>query len=867
MPTPADQKKDFFISYNKADKDYAEWIAWILESAGYTTVIQAWDFQAGSNFVLEMDKATKTARRTIPVLSADYLAARYTAPEWAVAFAQDPTGANRQVIPVRVRDCSLEGLLQPIVYIDLVNLSEADAKDVLLARIRGGRLKPSRPPNFPGVVKAETATPVFPGTIEASLFCIPQRRNPFFVGRDDLLARISDALTRTGRVALSGLGGTGKTETAIEYAFRKNDEYKFVLWTRADSNESLVSGLVALAGELFPESKDEKDQTKIVKAMHQWLRQNSDWLLIMDNADDLDVIRSIVEQNLPGHFIVTTRALATGTLADRVEIDSLPADEATQLLLRRARILKSNQTVAEASAEDVKLASHIANDILAGLPLALDQAGAYLEETACGLARYEKLFQEHGMKLMERRGALPSSHPDPVAVTWKISFEKAEKSNLVASGMLRLAAFLHPDSIPEELFRVGAGESDSIKPLVTDDFELEEAIQQVLKYSLMRRDARRKTLGMHRLVQMVIQDNMSDEERSQWATHATSVVNTAFPEVEFDHWPECERLMPSAETCINNVEEFDLSFEGVGRLLGLVGKYFFERGRIRDAETSLERTLRILEKTFGPDHEELVDGLGALASVRGLQGRESEEKSLEARRDKILIDDIARDGWGDQPLEQAQKVVDTFITGLGPDRPEVARALSTLASIQATADLYDDAEKSLTRALEIQEGLAQQEPSESLAREIATTRSDLAHLYSKQQQFEKAIPLFKRVLAEREKVLGEDHPQVAATLTSMGEAFLEQEKYGEAEPLYQRALSIDEQKLGPEHPSVLVSLLNLALICVLTKRFGEAMVFMERGSKICDSLGEGPNITDFRKNFEQLKNLASSNAAESDTDQ
>ncbi|PYS67780.1 MAG: hypothetical protein DMF69_22080, partial [Acidobacteria bacterium] len=603
MPVPADQKKDFFISYNKADKDYAVWLAWTLESAGYTTVIQAWDFQAGSNFILDMDRATRNARQTIAVLSADYLAARFTSPEWAAAFVQDPTSTDRQLIPVRVRECSMEGLLQPIVYIDLVNLSESDAKETLLTRIRGARSKPSRPPGFPGSAHAKTSEPLFPGMIEASLFCIPQRRNPFFVGREDLLARISEGLQRTGRVALSGLGGTGKTEMAIEYAFRKHDEYKFVLWTRADSNESLVSGLVALAVELDPQAKDEKDQTKIIKAMHEWLRRNPNWLLIIDNADDLDVIRLIVEQHLPGHFIATTRALATGTLAERVEIDSLPPDEATKLLLRRARILKSEEAFGNAGEEDVKLASHIANDILAGLPLALDQAGAYIEETSCGLSRYEELFHEHGMKLLQRRGALPTSHPDPVAVTWKISFEKAEKSKPLASGLLRLGAFLHPDSIPEELYRLGSAETDSFKPLVTDDFELEEAIQQVLKYSLMRRDARRKTLGMHRLVQMVIKATMSDEERRQWAAHAISVVNSAFPAVEFDHWPECERLMPSAEACIVNVEEFGLSLAGTGRLFGLVGHYLLDRGRVRDAEKSLERTIRILENIFGTEHE------------------------------------------------------------------------------------------------------------------------------------------------------------------------------------------------------------------------------------------------------------------------
>ena len=96
--------KDFFISYNKADREWAEWIAWQLEEAGYTTVLQAWDFRPGSNFVLEMQRARTEAQRTIAVLSPDYLAAPFTQPEWAAAFARDPTGEKGLLLPVRVRE-------------------------------------------------------------------------------------------------------------------------------------------------------------------------------------------------------------------------------------------------------------------------------------------------------------------------------------------------------------------------------------------------------------------------------------------------------------------------------------------------------------------------------------------------------------------------------------------------------------------------------------------------------------------------------------------------------------------------------------------------------------------------------------------
>jgi hypothetical protein len=141
---------DFFISYNKADRSWAEWIAWHLEEAGYRAVIQDWDFRPGSNFVLAMDKAAKEARSTIAVLSPDYLEAAYTHPEWAGAFSQDPKGEKGGLLPVRVRECEPKGLLALVLYIDLVGLEEGDAKDKLLAQVRGGRAKPDVRPVFPG---------------------------------------------------------------------------------------------------------------------------------------------------------------------------------------------------------------------------------------------------------------------------------------------------------------------------------------------------------------------------------------------------------------------------------------------------------------------------------------------------------------------------------------------------------------------------------------------------------------------------------------------------------------------------------------------------------------------------------------------
>lgn len=158
---------DFFISYTATDRQWAAWIAWVLEHAGYTVVFQEWDFAAGSNFVLEMQKAAAAAKRTIAVLSPDYLkASRFGAAEWAAAFSNDPDGMKRTLVPVRIRECGAGGLLKSIVYIDLVGLDERTAEERLLDNLKGNRRKPAARPAFPGA--AEATSPTFPGSASAS---------------------------------------------------------------------------------------------------------------------------------------------------------------------------------------------------------------------------------------------------------------------------------------------------------------------------------------------------------------------------------------------------------------------------------------------------------------------------------------------------------------------------------------------------------------------------------------------------------------------------------------------------------------------------------------------------------------------------
>ena len=373
-----------------------------------------------------------------------------------------------------------------------------------------------------------------PSAALPSVWNIPYPHNAFFMAREDILSRLHHQL-RAGQAmalsqpqAISGLGGIGKTQIAVEYAYQYHQEYQMVLWVQADSRETLISSYVTIAGLLKLPEKDAQDRTLTVQAVKVWLQRHSHWLLILDNADELALVPEFLPPILGGHLLLTTRASALGRLAQRIEVETLPAEQGALLLLRRASLLAHNATFEQAAVKDREMALQIAQEV-GGLPLALDQAGAYLEETGCDLSGYLNLYRIHRQDLLQRRGKLPIDHPEPVTTTWSLSFQQVEQANTAAADLLRLCAFLGPDYIPEEFIVKGAPDlGPLLRATATDSLKLNEAIEKLREFSLVRRNPDTKTLSIHRLVQAVLKDSMSTDIQRRWKARIEKILDRAF---------------------------------------------------------------------------------------------------------------------------------------------------------------------------------------------------------------------------------------------------------------------------------------------------------------------------------------------------
>jgi len=766
--------KHFFISYNSADRTWAEWIAWQLEEAGYTTVLQAWDFRPGSNFVLEMQRAAKKAERTIAVLSPDYLGARFTQPEWAAAFAQDPTGEKGILLPVRVRECEPEGLLPQIIYIDLVDLEEAAAKDTLLAGVRRERAKPTAPPGFPRAApRSVLQRPRFPGALPP-IWNLPHLRNPNFTGRESLLAQLRSALTSGQPAALTqaihGLGGVGKTQLALEYAYRHAAEYDLVWWVRAEEPAALAADYAALAAPLDLPQKDEPDQRLVVQAVRRWLSQNTGWLLIFDNARRPEDLRSYLLPGGGGHVVITSRYSAWREVANPLTVPVLPRPESVAFLLKRTG--QTGEAAADALAE-----------ALGDLPLALAQAGAYIDVTRTTFTACLDLFQSRRTELWEDERP-PLGYPHTVATTWSLTMEQVRKESPAGADLLNLCAYLAPDDIPQTLLSEG-GEylPQPLCATVTDSLAMNKAVAALLRYSLLERTG--EALSVHRMVQAVARDRLPEDARRTWAGAAVRLVNDAFPFESSDvqTWPQCARLLPHALAAVGHAGALGVASEATGRLLNQAGLYLDGRAEFAEAKVAYERALAIYEQSLGSDHPNvatLVNNLGGVLRALGdLAGaRAHYERAL-------AIDEAA----------------------FGPNHPNVATDINNLGDVLQHLGDLDGARAAFERALAIDEAVFGPHHPEAAIRvnNLGGVLHDLGDLAGARAHYERA-------LAIDEAAFGLHHPKVAIRVNNLGSVLKDLGDLDGARAAFERALAIDEAAFGPHHPKVAIRVNNLGSV-------------------------------------------------------
>jgi tetratricopeptide (TPR) repeat protein len=670
----------------------------------------------------------------------------------------------------------------------------------------------------------------------------PAEQNPYFTGREDLLRTLHQHLSAGKQVALtqaiSGLGGIGKTQAALEYAYRYQRSYHDILWVLADSLETLMTSYAQLATLLQLPEQTDQDQNKIIKAVKRWLHEHRGWLLILDNVEDLSLVSQFVPVNRQGAVLLTTRRQVAEPVAQTIELEILPEKEGATFLLKRAKLLALHNSLDDASDADRATAQAIVR-VLDGLPLALDQAGAYILETGCDLNDYLDLFQQRQADLLKRRGSVSMDHPVPVTTTFSLAFEKIERDNLTAAELLRLCAFLAPDAIPEEMIMKGKAHLGPIlQPLASDPFILNEAIKALRTLSLIRRNSRRKTFSIHRLVQAVLQQEMGRETYQQWAMKTVQVCAAVFPDPDVSIWNQCERYLSHALVCATLIQQQRMVLSEAPLLLNRAGAYFYQRAQHSEAESLALQALAIQEQLLGLKHPDIAASLNNLGWLYHAMGKYDQVEDLFRRalklREQCLgpehsdtvhsLNNLAwlyhTQGRYDEEEPLVHRVLLLRERYMGPDHIMTAGAMYGVARFYGYQGRYEEAEPLLRRVLEIREQQLGLEHLETLIclYNLAWLNS-YGYPYSPtQEKYVEAEQLIQRVLIMREQHLGPAHPDIAQALNLLAWLYYAQRKYIEAVPLIQRALHIREQHLGSEHPDTGVTLKNYATLLKTMQR-------------------------------------------------
>ncbi len=314
IPTPV----EVFCSYAHEDEAWLRKLETHLSLLKQQGLISLWHdrlISPGTNWVQAIDSRLETASVILLLVSADFLASDYCySIEMKRALERQEAGEAR-VVPILVSH--VDWSHAPFAHLQAL---PTDAKPIASRRDKNRVLADVAAGIRRVIEDMPQLSASAPRAVLPAIWNIPYLRNPFFLGRDDELAQVrhhlqgGQATALSQPQAISGLGGIGKTQIAVEFAYQHRHEYQWILWTRADTRESLVSSYISIAELLNLPEKDAEAQQIVIRAVRNWLQTHRSWLLILDNADELTLVHEFLPSGLDGHILLTTRAQVTGKL-------------------------------------------------------------------------------------------------------------------------------------------------------------------------------------------------------------------------------------------------------------------------------------------------------------------------------------------------------------------------------------------------------------------------------------------------------------------------------------------------------------------------------------------------------------------------
>jgi CO dehydrogenase nickel-insertion accessory protein CooC1 len=795
-----------YLSYAPEDRMWADWIEAVLTRAGFrvmphstvtTAVTERGDLQA--------ERELQGAPRAIAVLSSAYLHSPEARSVWKALSAADAAGTHRQLVPVRVSDVRITGPFIDHPVVDLARMDAGQATAKLLWAL-------GRPVQSAGSMAAQAAEPRFPGTIPP-IWNVPAR-NADFTGRGATLELLRDKLAGGGMAivvaqALYGLGGVGKTQLALEYAHRFMADYDLVWWVPSERAEEISLALAELARKMGLKVGD--NVAEAAEAALEELRRDvtPHWLIIFDNADDPKQLESYLPTG-SGHVLITSRNQAWTHSAEPLEVDVFTRDESVAHLLRH---------VPELDTADAKTVA----DALGHLPLAVEQASAWLEQTGMPARAYVEQLATQSTRILALNQ--PPDYPMPVVATWNLSFDRLKGRSPAAVRLLRILAFFSPGPISMDLLYSDEMNA-SLLPFdeaLTEKLMLGRVIRDISRFALVKVDQGSNSMQIHRLVQAVIRSQMTDEERAEARHEVHKILAGARPrQGETDdpaNWSTYDIIWPHLGPSL--ADECDDS--RTRQLLIDWVRYLWKHGEYESC-LSLGRRLETLWiHQLGPDHQQTMSLQFHIANVLRSEGRFSEARDLDTyvlERQRAVLGadhphalmtagglgaDLRALGEFQQALASDRETYESFKEQFGEDYPRTLAAGHNLASsLRLVGDCFAARaldEETLDRQRQV---LGRDHPHTLLSAE------SLAHDMRAAGSFRDSVDLLRATWESYRAVLGDDMVDTLRTATSLAVSLRKAGEQSEAMNLAQDTYERYKRRYVKDAPDALSCALNLA---------------------------------------------------------
>jgi tetratricopeptide (TPR) repeat protein len=619
-----------------------------------------------------------------------------------------------------------------------------------------------------------------------------------------------------------------KSQLAVEYSYSSREAYPdtWVFWVHASGTARFVEGYSKIAERVKPPGWD-KPEADLLLLVYNWLSDetNGRWLMIIDNADDMEVFTStttrgrgteddltsksttvlldMIPQSSNGSILITSRSRdvafrLTGDYADIIQVNPMDRKEAVALLQNQLRENFDQSTSAQTNAE-------LLVEALDCMPLAISQAASYISQRSprATVAKYvQDLHKDDESRNRLLKVDLGDTRRDGTAsnsiiATWQISFEHMRKETPSATRLLSLMSLFHRQGIPEAILE------DYYQ---SDNAIFEDDLTILLSFSLIATDLDGSHFQMHRLVQFsTIKWLEMHNELNHWKDSYAVLVDKHYLDTEIEDDLSYRVLFPHAQTALAFRPSSDKALKAWASILFKAMADAYHTGCYQVAHDMGRRSLEVREELLGMENLDTLSSVSRVATALRLAGRYEEALPMYRR------------------AYQGRKKV------LGAEDPLTLSSLNSVGLILSERGDYEEAELMHRRSLQIQEkvlGLEQRSTLQAM--------NDLGVLLTKRGKYNEAEVMHRRALEKEDKLYGKNHEWTLATLDNLGLALGKQGKFDEAVLMHRRALEGSKRRFGETHPETLICARNVAAVLTFMSKHEEAEALHRQ--VLCDSL-------------------------------